>query len=259
MFKLNESYEVDRRILKTDYTRSSPSEISTINTPISQIYINIPREDSVICLLCSYVLLNFEVIKKADDSRYADGDDIQLINLGPLAIFSKFKLTTSSGKHLEDINNAHILSLMYKVISSAKDSNDLSIGFDHSHNRWKDELTANKSVKGKYHLKILHKDVFGFAECQEKATYGLGYKLTLTGNKDDAVIDKAGGIADARIRIDHIHLYVPHYTPCIQQQSILSNQIFKKMPTELRYVERSVFMKEVNNQNLWDFEGGSQR
>ena len=26
----------------------------------------------------------------------------------------------------------------------------------------------------------------------------------------------------------------------------------------LRFVERSVFMKEMNNQNLWNFEGGSQ-
>ena len=30
------------------------------------------------------------------------------------------------------------------------------------------------------------------------------------------------------------------------------------MSTELRYVKRSVFMKEVNNQNLWIFELGSQ-
>ena len=29
-------------------------------------------------------------------------------------------------------------------------------------------------------------------------------------------------------------------------------------PTKLRYVERSVFMKEVNNQNSWNFELGSQ-
>ena len=35
------------------------------------------------------------------------------------------------------------------------------------------------------------KDVFGFAEQQEKATYDLGFKLKLTRNKDDAVIDKA--------------------------------------------------------------------
>ena len=91
------------------------------------------------------------------------------------------------------------------------------------------------------------KDIFGFAEHQEKATYGLGIKLTLTRNKDEAVIDKAAGIADARIKIDHIHWFVAHYTPSIQQRGILSEQILSKTPTELRYVERSVFMKEINN------------
>ena len=94
------------------------------------------------------------------------------------------------------------------------------------------------------------KDVFGFVEHQGKATYGLCHKLTLTRRKDEAVIDKAGDIADARIKIDDIQWYVPHYTPSIQQQSIISKQILSKTPTELRYFERSVFMKEVNNQNL---------
>ena len=31
-------------------------------------------------------------------------------------------------------------------------------------------------------------------------------------------------------------------------------QITDKIPTELRYVDRKVFMKEVNTQNLWSFE-----
>ena len=48
-------------------------------------------------------------------------------------------------------------------------------------------------------------DVIDYAECQEKATYGLGYELTLPRIKDDAVIDKCAGIADARSKIDHIH------------------------------------------------------
>ena len=256
--KLSENYEVDRRILKCDYISFSPAETSTIKTANTQIYIIIPREDSVISLLNSYLDLNFEVIKEADDSRYGNGNDIRLVNLGPIALFSNFKLTTSSGKHLEDISHAHIVSLMYKLITSSKDINDLSIGFDHSRKKTRDELAANKSVKGKFHLKILLKDVFGFAECQEKCTYGLGYKLTQTRNKDDAVIDKAGGVADGRMRIDRIQWYVPHYTPSIQQQSILSNHILKKMPTELRYVEQSVFKKEVNNQNLWNFDLSSQ-
>ena len=258
MFKLNENYEVDRRILKCDYIRYSPAKPSTINTPNSQIYINIPREDSVISLLNSYLDLNFEVTKRADNSRYANGNDIRLVNLGPIALFSNLKLTTSSGKHLEDIRHSHIVSLMYKLITSSKDSDDLSIGFDRSRNRRRDELALNINIKGKYHLEILLKDVFGFADCQEKATYGHGYKLTVTRNKDDAVIDKTNGIADARLKIDHIHWYVLHYTPSVQQQSIMSKQILNQTPTELRYVERSVFMKQVNNQNVWNFELGSQ-
>ena len=124
MFKLNENYEVDRRILICDYIRYSPAETSTINTPYSQIYVNIPREDSVISLLNSYLDLSFEVIKRADNSRYANGNDIRLVNLGPVALFSNLKLTTSSGEHLEDISHAHLVSLMYKLITSSKDSND---------------------------------------------------------------------------------------------------------------------------------------
>ena len=44
-------------------------------------------------------------------------------------------LTTSSGRHLEDISNAHIVSLMYKLITSARGSDDLSIGFDRDRGR----------------------------------------------------------------------------------------------------------------------------
>ena len=258
MFKLNENYEVDRRILKCDYIRYSPAETSTINTPNSQIYINIPREDSVFSLLNSYLDLNFEVIKKVDDSRYGNGNDIRLINLGPIALFSDFKLTTSSGKHLQDISHAHVVSLMYKLITSSKGSDDLSIGFDRGRARRKDEMTDNKNIKGKYHVRIMLKNLFGFAEGQETATYGLGYKITLTRNKDESVIDKAAVIADARNKIDHIHLDIAHYIPSMSQQAIMSKQILNKTPTELRYVERSVFMKEVNKQNLWNFELGSQ-
>ena len=101
-------------------------------------------------------------------------------------------------------------------------------------------------------------DVFGFAEHQEKATYGLGYKLTPTRNKDDTALQKAVVIADATIKIAHVPWYVPHYTASIQQQGILSKQILSMTPTELRFIERSVFMKEINYQNLWNFNLGSQ-
>ena len=94
----------------------------------------------------------------------------------------------------------------------------MSIGFDPSRNRGRDELAQNKNVKGKNHVRKMLKVVFGYAECHEEAAYGLGYKLTLTRDKDNGIIHKAVGIADAKIKIDHIQWYVPHYTPSIQQQ-----------------------------------------
>ena len=75
MFKLSEKYQIDIRILKCDYIIYSPSEISTIDTPISQIYIIIPREDSVISLLNSFIETNFDVLHAATGNRYANGDD----------------------------------------------------------------------------------------------------------------------------------------------------------------------------------------
>ena len=77
--------------------------------------INIPREDCLISLLNSYLELNFEVVIRSNKSRCANGDDIRLVNLGPVALFSNFKLTTSSGKHLEDNSHSHIVFLMYKL------------------------------------------------------------------------------------------------------------------------------------------------
>ena len=258
MFNLNQKYEINRDILKCDYIRYSPSEISTINTANSQVYINIRREDSVISLLSSYLELNFDVLHAATNNRYVDGNDIRLVNLGPIALFSNYKLTTSSGKHLENIDHAHIVSLMYKLLTSSKGSDDLSIGFDRDLNRRQRGLTNNKSQKGKFHVRIYLKDIFGFAEYQEKATYGLGYKLTFTRNTDNAVLKKANATNNAKIKTNAIEWYVPHYTPSMQQQSILSKQIINKTPTQIQYPERSVFMKEVNTQNFWTFELGTR-
>ena len=59
---------------------------------------------------------------------------------------------------------------MYKLLSSSRSSDDLSIDFDRSRDRRKRELTNNKTQKEKFHLRIYLKDVFGFAEHQETAT-----------------------------------------------------------------------------------------
>ena len=88
MFKLNDIYENNRNFLKCAYIRYSPSEICTINTAGFQTFINTPREDSDISLLNSYLDLIFDVLHAATNNRYPDGNDINLVVLGPIAFFS---------------------------------------------------------------------------------------------------------------------------------------------------------------------------
>ena len=99
MFKLSDKYENIRKILKCDYIRYSPSEISTTNTANCQIYIIIPREDSVISLLIKDLELKHDVLYDVSNDRYVNINDIRLINLGPVALFSVYKLPNSSRKH----------------------------------------------------------------------------------------------------------------------------------------------------------------
>ena len=164
-------------------------------------------------------------------------------------------LTNSSGKHLED---AHFVSLMYKLKTSARGCDDLSFGFDRDLNRRKRELTNNKNQKGEYHLRFMLRDIFGFFEQQEKTTYGLGYKLTLTRGIDNCVLNKNNAVNNVRFTINSFEWYVPPYTPSISQQVMLFKQILSITPAEFQYIERTVFLKEVNTQIFWSFEFGTQ-
>ena len=51
---------------------------------------------------------------------------------------------------------------MYKLKTSARRFDDLSIGFDRGCDRRKQELTNNKNIKGKYQVSIYLRDVSSY-------------------------------------------------------------------------------------------------
>ena len=75
-------------------------------------------------------------------------------------------MTSSSGKEIEEIENAHVICFLHKLISNSRDSDDLSIGFHRIIDARGRELTNNKATKGNYHVKIFSKDIFGFSVVQ---------------------------------------------------------------------------------------------
>ena len=246
---------MDKPIHKIDFIKYSPSSLATINNNNSNISIIFPREDAYICLQNSYISLKFEVLKN-DDTRYADGDQISLVNFGPVALFSDAKLTTSSGKHLEKVDNLHPISLMYKLLTSNQQTSQLMYGFEESQATRRQELTNNKTEKGTFFVRIRLSDIFGFAD-QEKITYGLDYTLTLKRNNNNDPIIRDNGMDAAKINIKDISWHIPHYVPSLENQQLVMDQILDKDPTELYYIERVVFRKDVNTNNNWTFELGN--
>ena len=71
-------------------------------------------------------------------------------------------------------------------------------------------------------------------------------------------MNKGNELNNAKIITNNIDWLVPALKPNLEQQNIIMNQTVKKMAIELRYIERSVFMTEVNTQNLWTSELGTQ-
>ena len=117
MFSLKNKYTLEKPIHKIDFIKYRPSSLATVNNANSNISVSLPREDAYICLQNSFISLEFEVLKN-NNTRYTNGDEISLVNFGPISLFSEAKLTTSSGKHLEKVDNLHLISLMYKLLTS---------------------------------------------------------------------------------------------------------------------------------------------
>ena len=174
MFNLSQKYAVDRPILKCDNIRYTPPSLNLVNGENIQIFNDIPREDSAIPLKDKYLELDFKVTHRAGaHAQYAVGDLIRLVILGPIALFNKYRLPSSTGKETEEIDNAHLVCSLYKLISSKRDSDNLSIGFQRSIEARERELTNNKTTEGNYHVRIYLKDAFGCAKFQDNCTYEL--------------------------------------------------------------------------------------
>ena len=87
---------------------------------------------------------------------------MRLVNIGPIASFKKYRLTSSSGKEIEEIDNAHVICLMYNLLSSSRDSDDLLFGFHGSTDAREREVTIMETIKGIYQVRFFSKRFLWF-------------------------------------------------------------------------------------------------
>ena len=78
MFKVSERYEVYGTSFEYAYIPFTPKSINIVDTFNTQIFTDIPRDDSVICLKDNYIELNSKATQYAcTQEEYINADDIR--------------------------------------------------------------------------------------------------------------------------------------------------------------------------------------
>ena len=197
----------------------------------------------------SYLEVEFKVFRRIGaHPRHVDGDRKRLVVLGPTALFIKYRLTSSSGKKIEEIDKAHVICLMHSLISSKRDSDNLSYGFHRINEARERELTKKYSTNGNYHARIYSKVVFGFAKYQDNCPHGLSFKLNVQRKSNILVLSHLAVANDAPnhalaggVTLDDRSLYVPLDCPKLSNRKLKLGHIVSKTATELSNHRRSFF------------------
>ena len=214
MYPSKSKYILEKPIHKIDFIKYSPSSLAKVNNANSNVSLSLPREDAYICLQNSYISVEFRGLKNYD-KRYTDGDEIILVNFGPVALFSEAKLVTSLGKHMEKVDNLQRNCLVYKILTSQQQTSQLMYGFEESVTIRRQELTNHKTEKGTIFVRIKLINLFGVAD-QGKITYGLGYTLTLKRNNNNDAIIRGAAVDAAKVVVRDISWYIHHYVPSLE-------------------------------------------
>ena len=86
---------IDSPSSNCDYNRYTLPSLFLVNGEIINFY-NIPRKDSAISLKDSFLELDFQVTRRAyGHAPQLDDAHIRLVNLGPFAIFFKYRVTST--------------------------------------------------------------------------------------------------------------------------------------------------------------------
>ena len=239
-YQLNRPEIIDKTKYKSDFVGYRPTSMVAVNGT-SPFNISIPREDVYADVRDSYLYLAVKVNKNVDDTRYADGDNIQPNNLFGISLFRETPLKSFGSKVLESIDNVYIAGLMYKLFSDMEEDMMINYRKDSGDGTAIDATKRDRLINDTpERSRIYLKDIFGYVAHLDKINYGMGYTLTMKrldiGNgiyNTMPAVAIGGGAASldnvaAKITIEDIVWYVRHETPSFDIIALVNEHILAK-------------------------------
>ena len=264
ILQITEDIPVDDSIYEYEYKEYNPIAGNTENLNRGSITIVIESQDIYTHPAESFLIVEGELIKN-DETRYANDDEVALINNGIMYLFSDVRYHLASHE-IEVLQNPGHATTMLGMLKFPDDFSK-SQGLNQCWIKDTGEGNGNAGVgdgrnegfklrrdyiinmpegdnKGKFNFKIPLKYFFGFCEDYRKIIYGMQQKLTLTRTGDNNAILKrnaaAGGdAANGKVKLTKISWFMPHVIPSdayrLQLDKIIERK--EKIPVGYRMLQ----------------------
>ena len=257
ILQIQEKYEEDDSIKSYEYNEYYPSSGSNLNMA-GQITITIENLDEFYHPRRSWLLVEGDLLKAADGTRYGDDDLITLTNNAIMYLFTNIKYELS-GQEIESLNHpgfaTTMLGLAKRPFDYAKGSGLMqcwypdtstaaettNVGFEARRNY----VIKTPTPKGSFSFGIELENMFGFCEDYDKVVYGMRHSLILIRKSDDDAIFRAAAPDAGKVKLSKISWMMPRVHPSDAKKYNLYKSIESKVVLDAAYRMRQCNIIEI--------------
>lgn len=256
---IQERPEIDDSIKEYEYVEYQPISGSQLNTS-GQITITIENTDDFFYPRHSWLLVEGNLVKNADEQPYVDADVITLTNNAIMYLFTNIRYSLA-GMEIENLNHPGFATTM---LGLAKYSNDYAKGDGIMHCWYPDTGTTaalndnagfnvrqayvikSPNPKGSFSFGIPLEHIFGFCEDYDKVMYGMRHTLTMVRSPDDTnAIFKAAATALGKAKLSKISWMMPRVLPNDEMKYKLYKSIESKTNLDVAFRMRQCNVVEI--------------
>ena len=255
ILQITEDIPVDDSIYDYEYKEYNPIAGNAGDLNRGSIVIVIEAQDIYTHPAESYLIVDGELIKNADNTRYPNDNNVNLINNAIMYLFSDVRYhlasheievlrnpghaTTMLGmlKYPDDFTRSFGLNQFWfpdtKLGTAENRSNNDNYNIGYTIRQ--DYIIKSPVNNGEFSFKIPLKHFLGFCEDYKKILYGMQQRLTLTRTGNDDAIFRGAGTDPGKVKIKKIRWFMPHVIPSDAYRLQLNKIIERKEKIPVGY------------------------
>ena len=256
ILNFQDKYTESDAIKSYEYNEYHPTSGSNLNIP-GNITIHIENQDEFYHPRRSYLLVEGNLLKSTDSTRYAAADVIALANNGIMHLFSNVRYELA-GQEIESVNNPGVSGVLMGISKYPYDYGNGagmvqcwspqttdSVLMERGYARRREYIISKSVPLGSFSFAIELENLFGFCEDYDKVVYGMRHKLTLVRKNDDDAVQRITHTAAGKVELTKLAWVMPRVHPSDVRKFALYKSIESKITLDAAFRMRQCSSAEI--------------